>query len=262
MSENKEKKVKEEKKKGHLLLVICLIALMVLCGGLGYFLGGSNLITVSQDSKNVTKEKEDKECPKQIAAYDEIAIGNVDKIIKNIMMKCDNEEFFFNDKKVTVDDIDNIRAYATVMKNYTNKKEDIPADQIKDDVKKYFGKDYDFKPSAEVCNKLCSNYYYDSSSDTFKYREPACGGACGPDGADYAVSKAVLDGDVLTIDLKVVFIESSEQYTAIYYSDFGHTKRIENAYEQLDVIKSGSNYRFTLKNEDGNYVFVSSEPIK
>ena len=48
----------------------------------------------------------------------------------------------------------------------------------------------------------------------------------------------------------------------IYYTDFAHTKRIENAYEHLDRMKQGSNYRFTFKNEDGNYVFVSSEPIK
>lgn len=262
---SKESSLTKEKKKGRLLLVICFIVVMILCGGLGYFLGTSDLINpknVKEESTKKEEKKSNKKCPEQIAAYDEVAIGNVNKIISNIMLKCDNEEFFFNDKKVTVDDIDQLRAYSTVMKAYTKSTDEIPASQIKEDAKKLFGKDFDLKPSAELCNKICSNYYYDAESDSFKYREPACGGACGPDGADYAVSKAVIDGDNLIIDLKVVFIDSDERYNPIYYSDFAHTKPVENAYEQLDRMLQGSNYRFTLKNEDGNYVFVSSEPIK
>lgn len=262
---SKESSLTKEKKKGRLLLVICFIVIMILCGGLGYFLGTSDLINpkhVKEDSTNKEVRNSKKKCPEQIAAYDEVAIGNVDNVINNILPICDNEEFFFNDKKVTVDDIDQLRAYATVMKSYTNNKDDIPASQIKEDAKKIFGKDYNLKPSAELCNKMCSNYYYDAESDTFKYREPACGGACGPDGADYSISKAVVDEDNLIIDLKVVFIDSDDSYTPIYYTDFAHTKRIENAYEHLDRMKQGSNYRFTFKNEDGNYVFVSSEPIK
>lgn len=261
---SKEDKLTKAKNSGRLLLVVCFIIMMVLCGGLGYYLGSGDLVNPKsiEINKDESKTENKKECPKQISAYDDVVVKNVDKIINNILYKCDNEEFFFNDKKVTVDDIDQLRAYATVMKAYFRSTEDIPASQIKEDAKKIFGKDYELNPSEELCNKICSNYYYDSGSNSFKYREPACGGACGPDGADYVVSKAVIDGDNLIIDLKVVFIAADERYTALYYSDFAQTKLIEDAYEQLDRVKYGSDYRFTLKNEDGNYVFVSSEPIK
>ena len=41
---SKESSLTKEKKKGRLLLVICFIVVMILCGGLGYFLGTSDLI--------------------------------------------------------------------------------------------------------------------------------------------------------------------------------------------------------------------------
>lgn len=263
----KESNLTKEKKKGRLLLVVCFIIMMVLCGGLGYLLGTSDLINpkvVSNGEKKEVKKAVKKESAKYLSVYDDVVIDNYSKVVSNYLTKCDDLKFFFNDKKVEVKDIDNQRAYATVMRKYgdgTNS--EIPASQIKEDAKKIFGKDYDLTLTEELCNDLCINYAYNKASDSFTSRQTACGSACGPVGTEVSVSKAVIDGDNLIIDLKAVFRDYDESTNGvIYFGDYAKTKQIDSVNEGMARMKKGSDYRFTLKNEDGNYVFVSSEPIK
>ena len=79
---SKESSLTQEKKKGRLLLVICFILVMILCGGLGYYLGTSGLIGSKEVKEDNTTKKEDKKT--------EIKDGSLDvesEIVKSLYEK-------------------------------------------------------------------------------------------------------------------------------------------------------------------------------
>lgn len=87
--------------------------------------------------------------------------------------------------------------------------------------KKYFGKDYSFIPTDP---HECSEYKYNAATSSYVKHQGGCGGACGE--IPYTVDSAYKQGD----------------YLYVY------------------VTNEGYKYLFTFMNEDGNYIFVSSEP--
>ena len=79
--------------------------------------------------------------------------------------------------------------------------------------------------------------------------------------------KAVDTDGILKIDVKVIFASLDEGKDGMY-SDYAKTNKIgtfEDNNQDVTrqaLFEKGSDYQFTFKLEDGNYVFVSSEPVK
>lgn len=81
-----ESSLNQEKKKGRLLLVVCLIVLMILCGGLGFLLGNGDLIVSKK-----TEEPAKKEEPESKEVKDgELAVDS--EIVKELYSKVTDGE--------------------------------------------------------------------------------------------------------------------------------------------------------------------------
>ncbi len=252
---------KEKKNGGKFLLGIVLGLLVGACCSFGYFKFVNPQIvetTKTSSDKEEKKENATKECPKVYDSYDEVAISNIEKFMHADGYFCGTQDSFFKDTKVTAADISNSQAYLTVAQKYYENKETISKEQIESDIAALFGKDYKYAGSDDFGpGKICTSHYYDSATGNYPYQETACGGTCGPSNPKYYISKAVLDDGILTINLKVLFQDGDE---GVYFSDPAKTQKI-NEYSEMKIIQKGKSYRFTLKEENGNYVFVSSEPI-
>jgi len=125
----------------------------------------------------------------------------------------------------------------------------------------YLGKDYKFNPDSMKEKKgTCISYYYDKNKKQFVSQETACGGTCGPR-TSYIITKAVDTDGVLELDVRVIFAKAGEG-TGSYYSDYNKTNEI-GSFENYSntLFEKGKKYKFTFKDEDGHYVFVSSEPV-
>ena len=134
----------------------------------------------------------------------------------------------------------------------------ITLDEYKKAVQKYLGKDYIFNPDEiDFSDYYCNQYNYDKETKTFTAQETACGRTCGP-GTTYQVTKAIEKDGQLEISTSVVFSDGNK-----YYSNYQKTDIIvDHIYDTtLIPFDKGSKYLFKFKLEDGNYVFVSSEPI-
>lgn len=278
MSENKEKKVKEEKKKGHLLLVICLIALMVLCGGLGFFLGNSDLIFSQKNSVNEKKNASDKDVSdeKNNSGVDDFSKKLLDKL--NTADLCHSlQEVYFSDKKVEAKDLSNNHVQHVLLYNLSkngfklDENARFTSDKAHEIIRGIFGKDYDYVD--ESITNICPNVVYDSNTKEYVVGMPACGGACGPSMLRKVLSVNKSD-DTIELTVGVIFNGDISGENP-YYADYNRTVPIEvtyendtHAYEDVPYSVSDSiyekcaKYKMIFKIEDSNYVFVSSEPIK
>ena len=255
----------EEKKKspvGTILLVIIIILLMGACLIGGYLIHemqdkkdnkGDNVTTVDDNTKEPTQKVYD--------VTDETVSNLIEKY--RVGFDCARLEVFTNDKKVTANDISNDVAYevAVFNKNDVFTKDTVTVEEATKEVQKYFGKDYKFDPDSLKERKgTCISHYYDKANKQFVHQETACGGTCGPR-TSYKLTKAVETDGVLELNTKVIFA-SWDKATEGYYSDYQKTNKIGTFEEYNELIyDKGSTYKFTFKNEDGNYVFVSSEQV-
>ena len=269
-----DENVKTEKKKSPVGIIILVVVLMIGCLVGGYFINEAGVFTSSKDKEEKEEKKEEeKEEEKEpvvtnYAATDE----KVSKLIDNILYMglshdepgfCNVLEVYANDKKVEAKSISNLMAYHIAEANEFNKKvESFTLDEMNKAIKKYLGKDYNFDPTAiDYKGSSCPQYNYDNSTKTFTKQQTTCGGTCGPI-PSYKIVKAVDTDGVLELDTKVVFVSLNEGKNG-YYSDYAKTNKVGTFEDNIDSLSDkGSDYKFTFKLEDGNYVFVSSEPIK
>lgn len=250
--------VVEPKKKSSIGVIILVIILMIGCLVGGYFLNESGILSGKKDTT-----KEDKKEP--VVTNYEVTDSKVAKLIDNLTsggFDCQVLKTYVNDHKVTVDDISSDRAFRIAEKEIFNSlEESYTLDEISNIVKKYLGKDYKFNPKDNMGKGECYSYYYDSTNKEFKKQETACGGTCGPM-TSYKLVKAVDTDGELVLNAKVIFVTYDSENDG-YYSDYNMTNRIGSYEDDLDsLFTKGSDYKFTFKLEDGNYVFVSSEPAK
>ena len=279
MEENKNVEVLEEtkantpKKKSPVGLIILVIILMVGCLVGGYFINESGILGSKKDEKEEKgSDKEKKEEKKEpvvtnYAVTDEKVAKLIDRLLvrgSGVGNNCNVVEFYTNDKKVVANDIPNLMAYHIGEADFFNKKDSFSLDDINTAIQSKLGKDYKFDPTKiNYKGETCPQYSYDDSTKTYSKQETACGWTCGPS-TTYKVIKAVDTDGVLELDTKVIF--SSAYNSNIengYYSEYGLKNKIGTFEDQLEnLYDKGSNYKFTFKLEDGNYVFVSSEPLK
>ena len=185
------------------------------------------------------------------------------------------DTIYTKDVKVLTSDIESIVAYRAVEDNFIDKNV-VSLDEMKNSIKKYFGKDYVFNPDTLDLNNRCAFFGYDSNTKIFTKNGGGCGSTTGPS-STYKIVKAVDINGTLKLNVKVIFANST---TKKYYSDYNKTNVIsdfdEEGYSDRDeygnhteaylnyldsLLNQGSNYQFTFKLENNNYVFVSSEPI-
>ena len=249
----------EEKKKGK-GLVVALVLFILISLGLGGYIAYDKVLNKEEVKTKKEEKKEKKEQETIIYSVDDEKIsGLIDNILTG--RKCNEIEEYTNDKKVETKDIDNEKAYliAEARELFESQKESIPLDDVNNVIKKYLGKDYKFDPTSLDSNsKSCPQYKYDSSTKTFNKQQTACGWTCGPR-TSYKITKAVDTNGVLKLDVKVIFVDENISH---YYSDYAKSNiigELDNDYNSLFV--KGSNYQFTFKQEDGNYIFVSSYPM-
>ena len=269
-----EKESKREKNSNHnryAVEIVCLIIFLILLGGCAGWYGNE---LFSKSDKTVVKEKneQDEKQDSQMIVYE----GTDEKILSlltNLYMPfhgCIENHEFIRDKKVVAQDISDSLAYEIAINRggyYAKKLDSIALDDIEATIHKFLGKDYQFNPEAvskEVNYRVaCPGYDYDSSTKSFvKKREwdTDCGGTC-----DYAyaydVIKAVEQNGILQLSLKFLFEGDNNTLYADYHRTVSVINPTVSGYERFTPFEKGTKYVFTFKVEDGNYVFVSSEPV-
>ena len=263
-----EVKVETPKKKNSIGWIILVIILMIGCLIGGYFINELGLLSFNKDKEVKEEKKETKKEEKEpVVTIYAVTDEKVSKLIENINVGtldgCNGFEDYANDKKVVANDITSQKAFriAETAEFFNSGKESISLDEFTKVVQKFLSKDYKFNPEDGMGKGKCMSYYYDASTKTFNKQETACGGTCGPM-TSYKMVKAVDTDGVLKIDVKVIFASLDEGKMG-YYSDYQKTNKIGSVEEQIAYLyDKGSDYQFTFKLEDGNYVFVSSEPVK
>ena len=268
LDEKNDEVVKTTKKKSPVGLIILVIILMCGCLVGGYFINESGVLSSKKETKE--EEKEDKKDEKEpVVTNYAVTDAKVAKLIDKLMVgtldlefRCNTLEAYANNKKVEAKDISVLRAYRIAENDFFNSgKQSISLEEFTATVQKYLGKDYVFNPEDKLGLGKCMTYYYDASSKTFNMQETACGGTCGPT-SSYKIVRAVDTDGVLELDTKVIFASLDEGKDG-YYSDYQKTNKIGTFEDNRDSLyDKGSDYKFTFKLEDGNYVFVSSEPVK
>ena len=267
-----ENMVTVPKKKSPIGIIVLMVVLMLGCLVGGYFLNESGVF--NKDKKDTTEKSKGKEKEKDkkdpiVTNYD-VMDQKVAGLISDLMQGgfsyggCTALEKFTNDKKVTAGDLDDLVIYHIIeAKEFLNKKDSFTLDEFKTAMKKYFADDATFEPnSIDYKGKSCPQYNYDMSTKTFNKQQTACGGTCGPV-TSYRLDKAVDTDGILKLDVKVVFTKYDSGTEYDYFGDYAKTNGIGTFDDDIySLFDKGSNYQFTFKLVDGNYVFVSSEPVK
>ena len=256
------KKSKDNKKTNNSVIALLILVIMILFIGVGYLIGTNNIVKLDSEKVEESEILEKIDNKSEIVVLnvnDEVVTSSMDKIL-NFGFQCNNLERYANDKKYESSNISNQDAYTMVeFKEFKNKNiSTITLDEYTKAVQKYLGKDYIFNPDEiDISGYYCNQYIYDKETKTFTSQETTCGRTCGP-GASYQVIKAIEKDGQLEISISVVFSDGNK-----YYSDYQKTNVIVEHISDTTLIPydKGSKYLFKFKLEDGNYVFISSEPI-
>ena len=176
------------------------------------------------------KEEETTKEPEKIVG--EQVNNTANEVLKKLskVSGCGLLDYFVSTTKLTASDISGSTAFLLVYFNeyfplYENSSEmpnSILVSDVAQKATRYLGKNYSFVPENP---KACNNYKYDATSSSYVKIQSGCGGTCGPE--TYSVNSAYIQGDYLYVS----------------------------------VTNREANYLFTFMNEDGNYIFVSSEPV-
>lgn len=245
------------------LLTVFIVLLFIVSAFFGgYFLGG-NYDILEWFSKLTSNNKKDNttETTKGTDLDSTLVYSLVSNLVKG--SECWTIEEFANDKKVVANDVPSQRAYAVAENNsfYFTGKETITVQEYVAEIQKYFGSKYHFYPElVSYESTACPQYVYNEEQQVFTRQQRDCRIQCGPNTTAYKVVKANENNGKLTITIKVLF--GSKEGTN-FYADYDKTKLItNNPNEVKSALSQGTEYIFTFEKEDGNYVFLSSEPSK
>lgn len=286
--ENEEKKVEEVKtvstnqngnKKGSsVIIIILLIAVLGLGGYIAYDKILGNAKTDDTEEKTNKDEKTDTKKEEKVENLD-VTNKEVTTLFKSVTNAnghyCGVSELF-KDKKVAANDIDNDLASDIALYNIRmNGKElnegvTFTKKEMNDTIAKLFGKDYKYT-HGDIKN--CPSVKYDANTEIYKVQPSACGGTCGP--KNYVkIVKATKTNSKIELSIRVLFVGDTDVTNAAgnayprYYKDSNKTVEVELQrdydnipYETDENYQKGSLYKMIFTNEDGNYVFTSSELV-
>ena len=256
------------KKKSSVGIILLIVILIIGCLAGGYFLSESGILKGDKENTEKSNANEEKEIVPVVTNY-EVTDEKVANLINNLLKGgysyggCSALETFTNDKKVEAKDLSDLVIYHIIEINgFYNQKDSFSLDEFNAVAKKFFDSSYHFDPTAiNYKGASCPQYNYDSGTQMFTKQQTACGGACGPM-TSYKLVKAVDTDGVLKLDAKVIFTNYGNTTGYDYFSDYAKTNGIGKFNDDVNtLLDKGSNYQFTFKLVDGNYVYVSSEPI-
>lgn len=247
--------------KKNIVIVILLIALIGM-GGYIYY----NKFFINE-KQPVIKNNEEKPKQEVLEVTDPLVVGAIDKIDDSLNYQCGTESIYMTDKKVTIKDINNELAYATVMMKLAfNDLASISATQLDQAIAETFGKDYVFEHKTYGG---CPLYEYDAASGNYNLSQKICGSTCGPTN-ETKIVKAIKSTDTLEIYERIIYVDTgAAQGDALAYCKdatrqqivgyLTSNDRMYNNKKKEELIAKGSLYKLTFKLEDNNYIFVSSE---
>ena len=139
------------------------------------------------------------------------------------------------------------------------------ASELETKIRNTFGKNYSF--THRTINS-CPIFEYDSANQKYVINTPpACGGTCGPTNLKKVV-RALKNNQSIELYVRVLFAGGAS--ATDYYKDYNKTQKVEGLeldsnttfpIESDNNVAKGSLYKLTFSNEDGSYVFVSSELV-
>ena len=231
----------------------------------GYYVGQHFNLDLKTGSIENKKNKNDNNVITDYKLTDPKVANLIGNLAKSSDSDCWALEDFVNDRKITVEDIPNTRAWSVAeMNNYhTSGYSEVKEKDAVKEVKKYFGQEYQFVPS-QVKRELnpCLRYEYNSKAKAFQKEnelESCNATACSGYQTVYRMTKAIdVNGD-LEINIKVLFAGKG---TSTYYKDYARTLVATVGDNAENYLINGADYKFNFKLEGDKYVFVSSEPIK
>ena len=228
----------------------------------GYYVGSNYKLNIKNGSiEKATKASEDAVVTDYKLTDPQVA-NLLNNLAKGSGADCQAIEDFVNDRKITVDDVSNTRAFIVAEMNnyYTSGISSIPEKEYKKEVSKYFGKSYTFNPNLiQRDRKDCSRYEYNPDKKAFEKKDNGCDKTCDSQRTVFKMIKATDYNGKLEIDVKVLFAGQGNGY---YYRDYNRKDIVCDSSSVSSYILNGADYKFKFKIEDGKYVFVSSEPVK
>ena len=160
--------------KKNIIIVILIIALL---GSVGYTVYDKVLKEDTTAEKEPSQEETTKETEEYLETTDQLVLDTMDKLDSALDYYCGTEKEYMNTEKVTVQDITNEFAYATVMtKLITDTNSPVPASQLYKAIDETFGKDYQFEQKTY---SSCPGYTYDAESGYYNFAGDECEGTGG-----------------------------------------------------------------------------------
>ena len=269
-----------KKNKGLIMLVVILVlALIMTTGYIVYdkFIAGEEVEEKNDDNK-VNTIKED--ISEQLVDVD-VNSTEIQDLFSNISHGLNSYcgiNYYYQDKKIFAGDLSNDLVFDIILSQlYNDRKaqgELYPFSQIGDGftvneldekITSTFGKNYSF--THRTINS-CPVFEYDSVNQKYVINSsPGCGGTCGAMNLKKVV-RALKNDQTIELYVRVLFAGGVD--TTDYYKDYNKTQKVEGLemdsnnffpIESDNNVAKGSLYKLTFENEDGNYVFVSSELV-
>ena len=262
-----------------MLVVILVLALIMTTGYIVYdkFIAGGEVEEKNDDNK-VNTIKED--ISEQLVDVD-VNSTEIQDLFSNISHGLNSYcgiNYYYQDKKIFAGDLSNDLVFDIVLSQlYNDRKaqgELYPFSQIGDGftvneldekITSTFGKNYSF--THRTINS-CPVFEYDSVNQKYVINSsPGCGGTCGAMNLKKVV-RALKNDQTIELYVRVLFAGGVD--TTDYYKDYNKTQKVEGLemdsnnffpIESDNNVAKGSLYKLTFENEDGNYVFVSSELV-
>ena len=257
-----QESVKKVQKRGtfHVVLLTCVIILLFVAFALYGFASGIGY--------GVGKLKEVKTVNSY--SFDNVDIEKVTELYETLGV-ASYKSPFISDKKYTVNDISNDMAFEIGRLNLPNT---FSAEDLDYQIDAILGKDYKFTHKSF---DGCASFKY--SNKTYKLVSATCGGSIDFQNVQKIVG-ASKNGNELYIYVGVLFVkvndkgnDDSNDDVIEYYKDYNYNEKVTNYIKNKDIdsgiaedcvenAKLGTIYKMIFNLEDGNYVFVSSEPMK
>lgn len=250
------------------------VIILVLCGA-GLFIYQTYILKDSKKAEpkptpTPTATATPTATPEQSVALD-VTSDEVTNLFKSLDrglgMYCGNF-LYFTDKKFDASQFTNVEVYQIAVYNMgvyalDGNGQNFTAAQLDEKIHAIFGAGYQFTHQSY---RTCPLWNYNSGTQTYEYQGAECGGTCGPISLKKVV-KATKTGSTIEAYVRVVFSPKQTDINLVYYKDYQRTIPLNGleldaqnyAIESDTNIAKGSLYKVTFTNENGNYVFVSSE---
>ena len=269
-----------KKNKGLIMLVVILVlALIMTTGYIVYdkFIAGGEVEEKNDDNK-VNTIKED--ISEQLVDVD-VNSTEIQDLFSNISHGLNSYcgiNYYYQDKKIFAGDLSNDLVFDIVLSQlYNDRKaqgelypfsqmgDGFTVNELDEKITSTFGKNYSF--THRTINS-CPVFEYDSVNQKYVINSsPGCGGTCGAMNLKKVV-RALKNDQTIELYVRVLFAGGVD--TTDYYKDYNKTQKVEGLemdsnnffpIESDNNVAKGSLYKLTFENEDGNYVFVSSELV-